>query len=113
MKRIGLFLLAVVMAFGMAACSSKDANPVGTWDVTAKSLGSTADIRWFIYDNGTFIDIDGDAGIWSVDKKKITVQYNAGGAIFSGSVDDDTMEGTFNGAVSGSWAARRISSSPK
>ena len=51
MKRIGLFLLAAVMAFGMVACSSnKDADPVGTWDVTAKSLGSTIDLRWFVYE---------------------------------------------------------------
>jgi len=76
MKKLGLFLLAVVLMVGVAGCSSDDSNDnpvVGTWttkweDVTFV-LTVKGDNTYTLTDNG----VASDAGTWSVDGNVLTI----------------------------------------
>lgn len=116
MKKIGLFLLAVMMVAGLAGCKKDhDADPVGTWVMVYdwRCDGSTATVVWHIHSNGTYISSEGATGNWSVSKSSITLNY-AGGTIYGGEVDGDKMSGTMNDTkgVSGCWSAARTSTTP-
>lgn len=118
MKKIGLFLLAVVMVVGLAGCPSKDkdADPVGTWVTTYdwSCNGSTGLMTWHIYPTGTFVSSEGDGGIWSVNKKDFTLAYTGSSdAIYLGTVDNDRMAGTMSSpGWTGCWSSQRTSTSP-
>ena len=88
MKKIGLFLLAVVMMAGLAGCSSDDSNDnplVGTWtaQMGAERPGDpdvTVVLR--MKDNNTFTStVNGaasDSGTWSTDGNVLTVRGQDG-----------------------------------
>jgi hypothetical protein len=116
MKKIGLFLLVVMMALGMAACSkNKDADPVGTWVMSyAWNTGGSGSVVWHIYAKGDFNTSSGNHGTWAVSKKDITMSYD-NGTTYGGEVDDDRMSGTMTSIGSGTqgiWSAQRTSTSP-
>lgn len=118
MKRIGLFLLAVVMVAGLAGCSNKDhdADPVGTWFMSIDyggCNGSPGNVVWHIHNNGTFVSSSGSHGIWSIAKNTITMNFSSG-TIYTGEVDGDSMAGTMNAhdGDSGCWTATRTSKTP-
>ncbi len=118
MKKIGLLLLVVVLAVGLAGCpggGSNDQDPVGQW-VVYVDFDCDANVNnsgvWHIYANGTFIDSYSDTGTWSVHKHDITLNY-ANGSIWGGDVDGDHMTGTYsNGPQNGCWTAQRTSTIP-
>lgn len=115
MKRLGLLFLAVVLAFGVTGCKKdKDADPVGTWVMIGDTgcNGTTFNLVLHIYDNGTFLDSDNDSGLWSVNKKDITLSYTTFGIALSGEVDGDQMRGTWVGVSTGCWTAQRTSEIP-
>ena len=118
MKRIGLFLLAVVMVAGLAGCPGKDhdADPVGTWSLDYTYTGlptSTAIIH--IHSNGTYIfEVFGSTGTWSVDGDTITMNGSMG-SIYTGTVENDNaIDGTFvaSDGKTGTWHASKISDTP-
>ncbi len=117
MKRLGLFLVVIVMAFAMVGCvKNKDADPVGSWVLSFdfECDGGAGSALWFISSGGTYIDDFGDGGTWSVDNSDITLRYDSGN-VFSGEVDGDSMVGSFTQAGSGRrgcWAAQRVSRTP-
>lgn len=117
MKRIGLFLLAVVMVAGLAGCPGKDsdADPVGTWATTFnwECDGSVGNNVWHIYSNETFITSEGDTGTWSVSNNTFTLNY-AMGTIYNGTISGDSMAGTAHAASgrSGCWSSIRTSRTP-
>jgi hypothetical protein len=117
MKKLGLILLVVVMAFGVAGCSKdKDADPVGTWIMTFDwgCDGSAGTVVWHIYTGGAFNDNQGNSGGWAVKKKDITLSYS-NGTNYGGDVDDDRMSGTMTSVGTGTqgcWSAARTSTSP-
>jgi len=118
MKKIGLFLLAVVMMSGLAGCKSrdKDADPVGTWVTTYDwgcDGGSAISVDHY-YSNGSYIDSDGNTGNWSVDKNSLTLNY-ADGTIYSGTISGGSIAGTMVAARSGEtgcWSSTRTSTTP-
>lgn len=116
MKKIGLFLLAVMMVAGLAGCNKDhDADPVGTWTMTWDwdCNGSTGTDAMHIYSNGTF-NWGGSAGTWSVDGDDIVFNFSTG-TVYSGRVDDDIMSGTMVSGGSGRtgcWSAYRINKVP-
>lgn len=118
MKRIGMVLVAVVLAVGLAGCSSGgSADPVGQWvmiddwacDGTYEGSGVL-----HLYTNGTFIDSTGKTGTWSADGSEITINATFG-SIYGGTmVDDGTMEGTYTltDGTGGCWSATKLSDTP-
>ncbi len=127
MKRLGLFLLAVVMVAGLAGCSGDhEADPVGTWAVTwdwscdGKLIENAV---WHIYPTGSFSDAGGSSGSWSLADKTITLAYTynvhqeddpGDYAIFVGEIDGAGMEGKMSvgPAATGCWSAHRTSTTP-
>jgi hypothetical protein len=116
MKRVGLFLLAMVLVAGLAGCKGgdSDADPVGTWAVTsdANCDGSVGRYETHIFNNGTFQDTDGARGTWTVNKDNLTLNYTNILFVYSGTVDGNGITGTFTGNASGCWWATRISTVP-
>jgi hypothetical protein len=116
MKKIGLLFLVAFLSVGLAGCpGSKDADPVGTWEMTYDTNcdGSTGKLVLHIHQNNTYIDSRGFNGTWSVDSKTITLNDARGGLIYGGVVDGDRMiNGTWVGGNSGCWTAQRTSSLP-
>ena len=118
MKKIGLIILVVAMAFGLAGCAKDhhDADPVGTWVISWdwECDGSAGLTLWHIFTGGSFIDDFGGGGTWAVDRSDITLTYDSGN-IYGGTVDGDSMDGTMIQAGtgrSGCWAAERSSHTP-
>lgn len=117
MKRIGLFLLAVVMLVGIAGCGGdNDANPVGTWAASWDDgcNGTNGGNQLHIHKNGTLIDSFGATGVWSVDGDTITINY-ASGAIWSGDiVNGNAISGTYTNATGGPgcWSATKLRDTP-
>ena len=116
MKKIGLFFLVVVLAFGVAGCKKgdKNADPVGTWSFVLDESCNGADIAlvFHIYDNGTFIVDGGLSGTWSVSNDTITLNLPAEALVFTGTVDGGGMSGNFVGSATGCWTAARTSTTP-
>jgi hypothetical protein len=117
MKKIWLVLLVAVMAFGVAGCHrdySRDADPVGRWTVAWDNGcdGSPFMMSMSIFDNGTFIDTEGDRGRWTIDGDNITLNYDTYPAVMTGVVNGNWMDGGFSGVRSGCWTAQRVSNSP-
>jgi len=116
MKKIWLMMLAIVMSIGAAGCGS-DANPVGTWHVhfDVSCDGTYGQTDWHISSNGTFVDVRGDAGTWSVATAAITLTYS-NGTVYSGTVENNnaSMSGRMNNAQGQPvcWDATKISSTP-
>ena len=113
MKRLGPYLLFVVLVLGVAGCSGKDADPVGTWVMYYDKgcNGGQSRLEWHIQGNETFFDNNHDSGTWSVDEKDFALNYYKGWYFF-GSIDDDWMSGSFSGISSGCWSAQRVSDNP-
>jgi len=114
MKRIGLFLLAVVMVAGLAGCSrDKDYNFNGMWLITQQTTSQVCNWRLvagrvqIVQDGNSltwqFIDGGGIAvpGSCNPDNGSLYVRYRTatgGEAIFNGLADDkDTISGTSSG----------------
>ena len=114
MKRVGLFLLVIVMAFGVAGCSKKDADPVGTWTIILDEACNGADEAgvFHIYDNGAFIVDGGLSGTWTVDKDSITLNLADVSLLLIGTIDGGGMSGTIVGTASGCWTGARTSTTP-
>jgi len=122
MKRFGLLLLVLVMAFGVtfgvAGCAKKNnQDPVGTWTLNFDwgCDGSAAAAVWHIHSNGTFISNEGNNGNWNLkNRDEITLNY-AIGTIYGGTIDGDRMDGTMTAAGSGAtgcWTAQKTSDTP-
>lgn len=116
MKRIGLFLLAVVMVVGLAGCKKDhDADPVGTWavafDFACNGLDGSAVFHFF--PNNTFTDSFGSTGTWSANDDSITINMSDG-ITFSGTVENNNaMSGVYYlSSGSGCWTATKTSDTP-
>lgn len=98
MKRIGLFLLAVVMVAGLAGCSSggdDEIDVTGTWNVTAIWTGYTESGTFAVYPDGTAVAGPWRAP-WSLNVNTITIVIPAQGPIrwpatYVGTVDNDGL----------------------
>jgi len=103
MKKLGLFLLAVVLMVGVAGCSSDDSNDnplVGTW--TTK-MGDDTFVLTFKGDNtytSTANGVASDAGTWSVDGNVLTV------------IHADSSKDTFTYSVNGNKLTINFSEGP-
>lgn len=87
MKRIGLFLLAVVMAVGLAGCpgSDPDVNVTGRWDKASDIScdGNPIYSVYRVYSDGTIKTFwqsgeASEAGTYSVDGRKVTIRLDVG-----------------------------------
>lgn len=118
MKRIGRFLVAGVLAVGLAGCSSGSSlDPVGQWAMVVDwACDSTFDGSsvFHFYPNGTFIDSLGNTGTWTLADGDVTINATFGSIYGGTAVDSTTLEGnyTLTDGTGGCWSATKLSDTP-
>jgi hypothetical protein len=118
----GIVVVAVIVALALGGGKKSAPEPErydirGDWTVILNYLGT--DIPFFItfsgsLTTGTFVDQDGDTGIYTVNQRSVHLEYDSYNIVLDGNFEDrNSMRGTYQADdVSGGWRATRGFSTP-
>ncbi|HEY5999972.1 MAG TPA: hypothetical protein VI078_11830 [bacterium] len=116
MKRIALFILAVLALVGVAACGGDhNGDPVGVWNagLAYRCDGNYHRLTFRFFEGGGFRDSTTHTGRWAVDGDDIRVRMSNGYVLAGTIAGDRTMSGTFTGGDGpGCWEATKSANLP-